>query len=93
MAFTENLLEFLDDDDFAIWVQYQQSSVRVIFERQFLEQHGVQTSALTVLGRKSDFSAIAQGEAITIDDVVYSVQEFRHDPPQFPDWTLVLLGS
>lgn len=93
MAFVEELTEFLDADDFAVAATYKIATVYVIHEREFFEQHGVQTSAPTALGRKSDFAAVVQGETITIGATTFTVQEFRHDPPGFPDWTLILLGT
>jgi hypothetical protein len=53
----------------------------------------VQTSAPTALGRKADFLALAQEDSLTIDGTVWKVKEFRHDPPGYPDFTLMLLGT
>lgn len=92
MSFDEDLGDFLPDDGPGV-VQaiYKNRSVSGIFERQFLEQLGVQTSAPTFLGKKSDFSAVAQGEALVIDGTTYQVATFEHDPPGLPDMTLLCL--
>jgi hypothetical protein len=90
--FTEDLSAFLQTGDFAVAATYQAATVNVIHERQFLEQLGVQTSAPTALGRKSDFATVAQGQTITIGSTTWTILEFRHDPPGFPDFTLLLLG-
>lgn len=91
MAFTEDLPVFFDTDDFAVPATYEGSTVSVIFERRFLEQLGVQTSAPTALGQKSDFAAVAQDQTIVIAGGNYRIAEFQHDPPDLPDLTLLLL--
>ncbi len=93
MAFTEDLSEFLDSGDFAVDATYDGNTVQVIHEREFLERLGVQTSAPTALGRRSDFAGVAQEDTITIDGTDWKVKEFHHDPPGFPDFTLLLLGT
>lgn len=91
MAFTEDLSAFFDVDGFAVAATYGGGTKYVIFERQYLEQLNVQTSVPTALGRKSDFTGVAQGDAITINAVAFTVAEFHHDPPDMPDCTLLLL--
>lgn len=91
MAFTEDLLAFLGGDDFAVTATHASTSKQVIFERQYLEQLGVQTSVPTALGRKSDFLAVAQGDSVVIGGTTYTVAEFHHDPPDMPDMTILLL--
>lgn len=93
MAFTEDLLAFLDDDDFAVAATYNAATVYVIHEKQFLDQLNVQTSAPTALGRKSDFTSVAQEQSLVIGAVTWKIKEFHHDPPGFPDFTLLLLGT
>lgn len=93
MAFTEDLLAFLDDDDFAVTATHSALSKSVIFERLFLDQLGIQTSKPTALGRKSDWTAVAQGDTVVIGGTSYTVAEFMHDPPGFPDMTTLLLQA
>lgn len=92
MPFAEDLLAYLSTDDFATAATYNSATVYGIFERQYLDQLQVQTSAPTFLGRKSDFAALAQGQTMTINSVTYTVNSFEHDPHGFPDWTLILLN-
>lgn len=92
MAFTEDLSAFLDDDDFGTAATHGGSTKYVIFERQFREQEGLQTSRPAALGRKSDFTSVVRGDSIVISGTTYGVAEFMHDPPDFPDMTLLLLS-
>lgn len=91
MAFTEDLSVFFDTGGFAVVATHSATPKSVIFERQYLEQLGIQTSAPTALGRKSDWTAVAQGDTVTIAAVAYTVAEFHHDPPDMPDCTVLLL--
>ena len=91
MAFTEDIAAFLDTDDFAVVATHSGSSKSVIFERSYLAQFNVQTSAPTALGRKSDWTSVAQGDTVVIGGTSYTVGEFHHDPPDMPDLTLLLL--
>lgn len=91
--FAEDLLAFLQESDFAVAATYSGGTVYVIHEKQFLEQLGVQTSAPTALGRRSDFASVAQEQSIVISSVTWKIKEFHHDPPGFPDFTLLLLGT
>lgn len=91
MAFTEDLSAFLDTDDFADAATHGGSAKNVIFDRSYLEQMGIQTSAPTALGRKSDWTGVAQGDAVVIRSTSYTVAEFHHDPPEMPDMTILLL--
>lgn len=93
MAMDEDLSEFLDSGDFAVDAIFDGNTVQVIHEREFLEQLGVQTSAPTALGRRADFEDVAQEDTITIGSTDWKVKEFHHDPPGFPDFTLLLLGT
>lgn len=93
MAFTENLLEFLSNDDFAVAATYSGATVYVIFEKHFVDQGGVQGSAPTILGRKSDFASVAQEQSVVIAAVTWKVKEFLHDPPDYPDMTMIRLGT
>jgi hypothetical protein len=89
--FAEDLLAYLDTTEFASSATYKAATYPVIFDREFLNQIEVQTSAPTALGRKVDFAAVAQNDTIVIDGVTYRVAEFEHDPPGFIDWTLLKL--
>lgn len=89
--FTEDLSAFLSTDDFAVAATHAAVAKNVIFEPAFLNQDGIQTQKKTAIGRKSDFLTVAQGDAITINSVAYTVAEFMHDPPDMPDMTLLLL--
>lgn len=93
MPFTENLLEFLDEGGFATAATHGGSTKYVIFERHFREQEGIQTSRPMVLGRKVDFTSVAQAQSIVISGTTYTVAEFMHDPPDFPDMTLMVLQA
>lgn len=93
MPLTEDLSAFLDSTEFATAATYKSATVYVIFERQFLDQLNVQTSAPTALGKKSDFAAVVQGDAITIGSTSYTVATFEHDPMEFPDFTLLCLKA
>lgn len=93
MPFTEDLLQFLDASDFATAATYNAATVNVIFDREFLGQLGVQTSAPTAIGRKTDFASVAQEQSIVIDAVTWKIKEFHHDPPGFLGFTLLLLGT
>lgn len=91
-AFSESLADFLPDDGPGVVVAtYNAASVKGIFERQFIDQFNVQTSAPTFLAAKTDLAAVAQGQSITINAVTYTVAQFEHDPVGYPDWTLLLL--
>ena len=91
MAFTEDLSVFLSTDGFGVGATHAAATKYVIFQREFVEQGGAQTSRPTALGRKSDFTSVAQGDSIVIAAVTYTVAEFMHDPPDMPDMTLLLL--
>lgn len=93
MPFTENLLDFFDEDELASAATYGGATVYVIFERQFLAELGVQNSRPTALGRKSDFTSVAQEDSVVIGGTTWKVKEFMHDPPDLPDCTLLLLGT
>lgn len=93
MPFTEDLSAFLAVGDFAIASTHGGSTKYVIFERQFVDQGGVQGSAPTALGRKSDFTTVAREDSIVISGTTWKVKEFLHDPPDFPDMTLMRLGT
>lgn len=89
--FTEDLSVFFDPYGFASAATYGGNTVYVIHERQYLEQMNVQTSMPTALGKKSDFSSVAQGQTIVIGAETFTVAEFHHDPPDHPGLTLLLL--
>jgi hypothetical protein len=95
MPFTEDLTAFFDPTEHAIAAIFNSVTIYGIFERQFLERHGVQTSAPTFLGRKSDLAAVTVGASITINSVVYTVREYEHDPdvPHLPDCTMLHLST
>jgi hypothetical protein len=51
----------------------------------------VQTSAPTLLVKKSDFAERGAGGADPHRHDAYTVASFEHDPMGFPDWTLIAL--
>jgi hypothetical protein len=88
--FTEDLSAFFTD--FAVAATHSGSDKNVIFDRTYLEQMGVQASQPAALGRKSDWLTVAQGDAVVIESINYTVAEFHHDPAEMPGLTIILLA-
>lgn len=87
--FTEDLDEFLSDDDFAQVARYDDASdVAVIFDAAYVDALGVQSTGPVALGKSSDFPAASCiGNSLVIDGTTYTI---RHREPQ-DDGAMVLL--
>lgn len=86
MAFTENISEFFDSDDFATAATYGASTVYGIFDNEYADDLGgtvgVEGSNPTFTCAAADVAGIKDGDAITINATSYKVA----GPPQ-PDGT------
>ena len=85
MAFSEDLSEFFDVDDFAITATWNSQSVKGIFDNEYFDETGgvgVESSNPVFMCTAADVSGIAEGDAITINATAYTVA----GPPQ-PDGT------
>lgn len=76
MAFTEDLTEFFDSDDFAVeaeWSEAPGEPVNVIFDKAFIENLGIAGNSPVALGRESDFPGVEEGQTLTISGTVYKI--------------------
>jgi hypothetical protein len=76
MAFTEDLTQFFDLDDFAVeaeWSEAPGEPVNVIFDKAFIENLGIAGNSPVALGKESDFPDVAEGQTLTISGTVYTI--------------------
>ena len=89
MAFTENIAEFFDADDFAVTATWNLTSVKGIFNNEYFDEigpgPGVESSNPVFICATADVTGIAEGDDITINGTTYKVV----GPPQ-PDGTGVM---
>lgn len=88
MAFTEDIDEFLDVDAFAEWAIYYGVKVKIIFDDQYTEEMGAQSSQPMAIGKASDYPDIAQGDEIYIGGAKYVIREYKPDAVGFILFTL-----
>lgn len=82
MAFTEDLTQFFDTDDFAVAATISSATVNGIFENQFLGAPGEADVAGTVptfTCRTADVSSVTAGTTVTISAVNYVVTGVHPD--------------
>ena len=79
MAFTEDLTAFFNASDFAVTAVFGAESAQVILDRPDLEIMAgrVQSTEYLMTYPATVFSALADGDSITIDGSDYSVREVR----------------
>ena len=85
MAFTENIAEFFDADDFAVTATWNAQSVKGIFDNEYFDDAGgvgVEGSNPVFVCAATDVTGIADGDDITLNATAYKVA----GPPQ-PDGT------
>lgn len=84
MAFTEDLAQFLDTDDFAVAATYNGSTtVNGILDQEYYEvgvgDAGVESSQPVFLCRTADVPAAAHGDTLLIDAITYKVRGVQPD--------------
>lgn len=80
MPLTENSDWFLSDSDFAYAATFNSSTVYVILDKEYTEEGGISGSIPIAFGKASDFSSATPGTStITINSVVYVIQEIHND--------------
>lgn len=83
MPFAENRKVFLRSQDFAYDATYNAGTVPVIFDRDFVDEGGFQGTGPMIFADEDDFAGAQQGENITIDSIVYTLEEFQPEGTGF----------
>jgi len=79
MAFTEDHTAFLSENDFAVSATVGGSSVSVIFDHSYVNEHGVSGEQPRVLCDDGDVSSVSVGDALTVNSTAYAVRAIEPD--------------
>lgn len=83
MPFTENRKVFLRSTDFAYDATYNAATVPVILDLDFVDDAGFQSTGPVIMADQDDFAGATQGQNITIDSIVYTLEEFQPEGTGF----------
>lgn len=81
MPFTEDFTAYLDDADFATEATFSRSglTVNVIFDADYQDPLGVESSGPMAEGKASDFASVVQGDTLTINSIAYRISNIQPD--------------
>lgn len=81
MPFTEDLTAFLDTADFATSAVFSRTgaTVNVIFDDEYKDPLGIESSGPRAVGRVADFAGIRREDTLVINSTVYLVTNTEPD--------------
>lgn len=81
MPFTEDFDAFLNTDEHATAAVFSRSgaTVNVIFDADYQDPLGVESSGPMAEGKASDFSGVIQGDTLTINSIAYRICNIQPD--------------
>ncbi|MCP4228734.1 MAG: hypothetical protein GY771_01115 [bacterium] len=82
MAFTENISDFFDTDDFAVAATWNAQTVNGIFDNEYFDEPGgvgIEGSTPVFLCAAADVNGIAHDDDITINGTAYKVVGVQPD--------------
>lgn len=81
MPFTEDFDAFLDLDEHATSAVFSRSgaTVTVIFDADYRDPLGMESSGPMAGGKASDFTGVVQGDTLTINSVAYRITNVQPD--------------
>lgn len=79
MAFTEELSDYFDTDDFAVAITIALTSVNAIFDHEYVEVNGIESRRPVIMFETAQKSNAAQGDAVVVNSINYVIEETRLD--------------
>lgn len=75
MPFTEDLTAFLDTADFATAAVFSRTAatVNVIFDDEYKDPLGIESSGPRAIGRVADFAGVVHNDTLTINSIAYLI--------------------
>lgn len=75
MPFTEDLTDFLDTAEFATSAVFSRSgaTVNVIFDDEYKDPLGIESSGPRAVGRVSDFANVVHQDTLTVNSIAYII--------------------